>query len=962
MSVPFDPYHAWLGIPPQDQPPNSYRLLGLPLFESDAEAIGHAADQRMAYLRTFQAGKYGKLSQKLLNEISNARIRLLNPEKKAAYDQQLRAEVATRMPPASPVPPTPSAVAPTVPASPAPVEESGFAHWLEEQRAPRKAVSRPQNTRAAEKQRLFIGVGATAAALLMLIVGWLIFSGGGGGSGATLVLDWPPAQRNGATLKLDGRTVEVPSSGPIELACSPGERRVVATRPGQKPVEHTVRIESGEQKKITIAWSPQVNLVLQWPREEREGADLEIDGKRQDIDAAVKRSPAGTVQFALPPGSHKISIGRLGFEPFERTVEVGDGIEETLKPVWKPMAMSAGPAQPVRPAPGELPTLPTPGPTLPSPQKPSTGEVAPTATAVDFSEEEAAAAEYAKAAAPAEARIALWDFGGAAKLLDDAASSNPAVTARLAGRRGEVAKMAALKRRIIEKINAANPRLTKLDLGIRGFNGEISGATEPSLTAELPSGKTETLRWSDLDPKAIQKLIALVVDRTKGDDLLAAGLLTLVPGPAETAAAYLDEAAKLGADIESHRVAQVEAVFARLKTAMNKRDFADAQKALAELDGRYAKNPWLQWNQKTLATTRTVLAAAAKEAEAEKVYAQAAELYRQREMTELGPLVETLRTKHAQSRAMLDGSRSPSFTELQQAAARAGKVYTVRQDGLGQFRTISEAIAVARADDVIEIQDEGPYYEPVVIPVDRAGLMLRGKQGLLPVITAKSPRPKLVAVDASRVTLCRLILVQPEADGTAECISQGTSGGLAIRQCILSGCGRSEVFCGQIDATVVYGGGTIRGPAEVRDSVWLGAAETAQNAHFDNCMFAFGFQTPVTLCDFRRVTVPMMLRIGDAGTTVEDSILFGVSAHAETKIERSNVFGKPGYGGDAKPGEGCIAKDPEFVDPANFDFHLKESSPCRKAASDGGDLGFRPTPEISALIKRAIALRKAAGK
>ncbi len=34
MSDPnFDPYHKWLGIPPDEQPANHYRLLGLELFE-----------------------------------------------------------------------------------------------------------------------------------------------------------------------------------------------------------------------------------------------------------------------------------------------------------------------------------------------------------------------------------------------------------------------------------------------------------------------------------------------------------------------------------------------------------------------------------------------------------------------------------------------------------------------------------------------------------------------------------------------------------------------------------------------------------------------------------------------------------------------------------------------------------------------------------------------------------------
>ena len=34
----FDPYHQWLGIAPSDQPPNHYRLLGLQLFEPNADA------------------------------------------------------------------------------------------------------------------------------------------------------------------------------------------------------------------------------------------------------------------------------------------------------------------------------------------------------------------------------------------------------------------------------------------------------------------------------------------------------------------------------------------------------------------------------------------------------------------------------------------------------------------------------------------------------------------------------------------------------------------------------------------------------------------------------------------------------------------------------------------------------------------------------------------------------------
>jgi hypothetical protein len=98
-SAAFDPYHKWLGIPPHEQPPNLYRLLGVSLFESDADVIAYAADQRMTLLRSIASGPHSGLSQRLLNEIAAAKITLLKPEKKQAYDAELRAK---QLPPAMP--------------------------------------------------------------------------------------------------------------------------------------------------------------------------------------------------------------------------------------------------------------------------------------------------------------------------------------------------------------------------------------------------------------------------------------------------------------------------------------------------------------------------------------------------------------------------------------------------------------------------------------------------------------------------------------------------------------------------------------------------------------------------------------------------------------------------------------------------------------------------------------------
>jgi hypothetical protein len=90
----FDPYHKWLGIHPKDQPPNHYRLLGIDLFEPDCDVIRDAALQRMAHIRTYQLGKNAALSQQILNELAAAKVCLLDPERKAAYDTNLREKTA----------------------------------------------------------------------------------------------------------------------------------------------------------------------------------------------------------------------------------------------------------------------------------------------------------------------------------------------------------------------------------------------------------------------------------------------------------------------------------------------------------------------------------------------------------------------------------------------------------------------------------------------------------------------------------------------------------------------------------------------------------------------------------------------------------------------------------------------------------------------------------------------------
>lgn len=97
----FDPYHKWLSILPQEQPPNHYRLLGVALFESDMDVIEGAADRQMSFVRQYQSSEHAADAARILNELATARLCLLKPATKAKYDAKLREELGERKPAAT---------------------------------------------------------------------------------------------------------------------------------------------------------------------------------------------------------------------------------------------------------------------------------------------------------------------------------------------------------------------------------------------------------------------------------------------------------------------------------------------------------------------------------------------------------------------------------------------------------------------------------------------------------------------------------------------------------------------------------------------------------------------------------------------------------------------------------------------------------------------------------------------
>ena len=95
MPIEFDPYFSWLGIQSTEQPLDHYALLGLTRFESSEKLIDQHSVQRIELLQDIATGsEQVELSQQILNEISAARICLLDQRKRAKYDLRLKKQIA----------------------------------------------------------------------------------------------------------------------------------------------------------------------------------------------------------------------------------------------------------------------------------------------------------------------------------------------------------------------------------------------------------------------------------------------------------------------------------------------------------------------------------------------------------------------------------------------------------------------------------------------------------------------------------------------------------------------------------------------------------------------------------------------------------------------------------------------------------------------------------------------------
>lgn len=134
MSQGFNAYREWLGIAGQSEIPSYYELLGLRPLESDTAQIEAAYQRQSARLAARLSGGQADVAQRLMGELAEARLTLLTPTAKRAYDTALAGAAGSAAPSATspigpaatfaPVSPQPAAA---YPATPQPVPRQQFA-------------------------------------------------------------------------------------------------------------------------------------------------------------------------------------------------------------------------------------------------------------------------------------------------------------------------------------------------------------------------------------------------------------------------------------------------------------------------------------------------------------------------------------------------------------------------------------------------------------------------------------------------------------------------------------------------------------------------------------------------------------------------------------------------------------------------------------------------------------------
>jgi serine/threonine protein kinase len=710
----------------------------------------------------------------------------------------------------------------------------------------------------------------------------------------------------------------------------------------------------------------EAQLILTWRFADWTDSRLEVDGRVYDPAEWADPDVSDTVRLRLPPGERRVWIVRRGFRPFDQTLRLDPGQQIELTPDWQPIAPpdraqqtdqdrlaeadSDQPGSEMEPSEAE--------PTAPPKVKPVVAGPTPEQLAA-LQQLEAAEAAWQEATALAQQRTRAWDFADAVTELETVQFEEASLTQRRDQRKHALTRMVEMKQRIIERINTADPPLTKRALALRGSGGDVIGADERGIQTKLTSGQDELLAWDDLGSQAPGRLLQLAVDQEASEDWLHAALFAMAIGQDDLAERLLARASQMEVEIRPYREMLARTALFEARGLLDANEYEKAVQAMELLESKYAGTSWLAAHQAAAAAVRGAAEQGVWQQQAEELFAQAVDRLEQDQLFELRSLIDRLQTDYAGSPAVTDSDRKPSFAHLEAAVANLGKQWTVRQDGRGDFTEIQAAIDAASPHSLIEIQDAGPYREPIVIEKD--GLVLRGRSGVWPIITSAgfpAAVEKLIQVAASDVQLEQLVVIHSNIGGNdPRGIELRWSRGCRVSRLIAFCSGHTIALHGPdhhlAHVDHVFVAGEMHGMLHITNSICL----RRTMASFAENSVLGAWDGRGEQCEARRCVIldRVVLR---PGSVLVDSIVPSVQASdADVRIEFCNVHGDPPFIDRARDGEGCFPSPPMFAALKNADYRLLPNSPGIGKASDGGDVGARYTPVMVELIKRAFELR-----
>lgn len=218
MSEPFNPYVDWLGLQLHELPPDHYRILGLNRFANDPAAIVKAADQRMRQIRMHQTGPRGKFTQSLLNELASAKLCLLNPESKAAYDAELKSQLAA----GGSGPPLPPPTPPPLPAGMTVDQAESISNVAELREAMARVATQSKATSQPTTESRSPGRWLVVPVVVLLVIAAI---GGGVWAGMNYLKEPTETTTDGELT--DGETVPTTDDGSDPVEPPPPETVVV---------------------------------------------------------------------------------------------------------------------------------------------------------------------------------------------------------------------------------------------------------------------------------------------------------------------------------------------------------------------------------------------------------------------------------------------------------------------------------------------------------------------------------------------------------------------------------------------------------------------------------------------------------------------------------------------------------------------------------------------------------------